>query len=267
MSTSTTGAFRLGIEICVHCYARRMPFYAGLLDMQLQSIGENPPEVEVVVSVVCHKDDEHVAKVLKKHTERLWEDNRVDVRPIRLPDEKLFQRAIGRNIVAKSTMLHVVWFTDCDYLFGEGAIDAATKACFARVQKQAESAVSLPGPRNIVHPEIVLTSSTHEIGDAQAREFRERGVLPPLYGFKPRKMKRAIGGIQVVNASYCRRAGYLNGQVPDVDDVGKGFRQCRGDVPFRKQAGGSLAVDIPNVMRIRHSYCGRDGGTVNHGRK
>ena len=123
----------------------------------------------------------------------------------------------------------------------------------------------------MVFPKSINIHKKHTFGDKLIDSVVNDVVqLSPIdkNEFDSRKENRAIGGIQIVKGDWCRENGYLKGtRWMTPVGVTKGFLSCKCDVPFRKTVGRSEAVDIPDVYRVRHSVCGRDSGTVDHGEK
>lgn len=248
------------IEIVTHCWSGdKVPIYHRLLQYQLSSILANSVlDFGVKVTVCYSLLDKATIDVLDYFRPRFEVYRCLELRPMALPQTKLFRRAIGRNRAALDSRADAIWFTDCDHIFGEDSLQFAHAHCLA-------------SDGNMVHPKQVLINTTHTHGD------RLINVPTPMVTtlwhmdkklFTPRNEKRAWGGLQIVKGDYARQHGYLNGTdwVNPVD-ASEGFRSCKCDVPYRKSCGGSTAVDIPNVYRIRHTRAGRDGGTVDHGEK
>jgi len=214
---------------------------------------------------VCHDpDDQNTVDVIAVFQKQLrnqfkYLSSNLAIKSVELEKKNLFQRSVGRNQVALGTSADVVWFTDCDYYFGGDALAAACRAC----RKQLGTCV---------YPSCVYTHFKHEMGDVllrklnkvdmpvwEIRAFRQEGE------FVRRPMRKAIGGIQIIDGDYCREFGYLNG-TKWVDSVAADhFLRCRSDAPFRRSVGSTKRVDIPDVFRIRHSRCGRDQGKNKHG--
>lgn len=242
------------IEIVTHCWSGPdVPVYHRLLDYQLQSLSEAArlvPELNITGTVFITFGDWRAIEVMNHHF-GLDKSANFDLWLLYLPESELFRRAIGRNRAAKATKSNVVWFTDCDYFFDARALQQAHDLCLA-------------SKKNIVHPKDVYTN-THADGDWAVEERRTLAEVRNRKGaFSSRRMNRAIGGIQIVKGDYCREHGYLDGTdwVEPVES--DHFLSCKGDVAFRKAAGGSEGVDISMVHRIRHSRAGRDKGQKDH---
>lgn len=247
------------LEIVTHCFAEDIGVYATLLDMQLQSILNEPPrDTNTKVTVFWTPSDIRTDQVLRWHRYQ-FSNSPVFLYAREMPKDQLFRRAIGRNEAALLSDADVLWFTDCDHLFGCGAIDQAARLSIK--QRECDDAPKM------IHPETVMISRNHAAGDHQARVFEKSRMIDYLE-FAPRKERRAWGGLQIVDGEFCRKMGYLGGteHIQPVENP-KRFLRCRGDVPFRKACGGSRPAKIPGVYRVRHSLAGRDGGTVDHGAK
>ncbi len=262
------------VEIVSHCYAGTLPQYAALLHYQLSSLIEFAPKrCFVDMRIVCDREDKHTAKVVDA-TAFLGETVFVDVEY--LDRSELFRRSIGRNRRALATKADAIWMTDVDHFFGKGCLDALGDI-IARGQLAEFSRVS-----------HVWIHRTHALGDAAVEKaFRQdkkdlvvrsqkacddycyeavRRMLVDENEFELRRERRPIGGIQILRQDLAHRIGYLNDskkwQTP-VDPDG-GFRSCKCDVAFRKTTPPCVAIDLPNLYRIRHTRAGRDGGKKDH---
>lgn len=237
--------FRLvRIEICVHCWK-----YTRLLCYQLSSLYLFvPKKVQITATVFYSSDDKETAELLNWFREPLMTVG-VALNPWELPKRFILRRSIGRHEAAIATKADWIWMADADYLFGEHCLDSLP-----------DLLKSIDGP--LAFPRYVLTSKTHETGD----DAISRVVHPAVYDierddFHPRRMRRAIGGVQIYRGMIARELGYLppgpSGHAP-VD--GDRFLKCREDVLFRRrqlQTSGT-AIDAKNVFRIRHTACGRN---------
>ncbi len=248
------------IEVVSHVYdSKEVPIYSRLAQLQFSSLLLHQPSIDTTISVCYAYEDTQTVEVINWFKYEIKNLEKLHFNGICLPKEKLFRRSIGRNIASKQSSADVIWFCDIDYLFNQ------------QITLQLAHYHCLKSDKNIVYPEVVNTNVTHSFGDSYVERM---GDLPPHVveidpdHFMPKKYGKAIGGIQITKGSYCREYGYLdNTKWTRPVDASKGFRSCKGDVPFRRGAGGSEGVDIPGVFRIRHSFCGRDGGTKNHGKK
>jgi len=229
------------LEIVTHCWR-----YSRLLCYQLSSLFIAPPEsTHTIITVFFSADDDDTVQVLNWFQGQLVPDTiRLDFRPLDRP--QLLRRSIGRNRAALSTIADVVWFTDCDYLFGMGCIDALCG--------------QIDGTTVLYFPRTVLVNTTHELGDAYIRRFETPAVLDVNErDFSPKTMRRAIGGIQIVPGDIARRYGYLPQSRKDqTPELGERMTDFASDVRYRKSLGmPGTAIDIPKVFRLRHSVAGR----------
>ena len=257
------------IEIVTHCYSGdQVPIYHRLLQMQLSSILEHyKKDIQITITVFYTMEDHLTSSIVhwfKSKCEpfqtRKSLCSNLTLNHITLPKKLLFRRAIGRNMAAKRTYADVVWFTDVDYLFFGDSIETAYDACLkAETDMVFANKVQIHRKHQYGDDLVSLLEGQHQIVHFNAT-FSTR--------FASRKERRAIGGIQIVKGNWCREHGYLSDTkwVNEVDsDIG--FQSCKCDVAFRKNLGSSTGVEIPDLYRVRHSRCGRDHGTVDHGRK
>jgi hypothetical protein len=238
----------MSIHICVHCYAAELPQFAVFLHHQLKSLVDHPPTVPYLIEVCHSPEDRATTEVLDWHSSDL--NLNLGRTPI-LPPENLFRRAIGRNQAALRSHTELVWFTDCDYLFGEGCLDGLWK-----------SWNELEGFASMVFPEQFVTMLNHQIGDDLVREDAEGEaddsddltLRPDL--FKVQRSRKAIGGLQIVPGSLARKHGYLDGHRKYQKPLSKPFANFHDDVAFRKEClkyGPIIPVDVPNLFRLRHT--------------
>lgn len=257
----------MDLQIVTHCWSGPdVPIYHKLLKLQLCNLLHASERANVSVSlvVVWTISDLPTSKVVSQVQ---WLDNKhLDIVSMPLDPEELFVRAIGRNMAAKQTKAEVVWFTDCDYLFSSGALEQAVEQM--RANPQAD----------LIWPNNVMIHADHAIGDAFLQteyDLREKEGWKPLEikdaydaGFRLRREKRAIGGMQIVRGDWCRKNGYLDQTGWVNPSYKEHFQQCRCDVPFRRQFVGDtkISTDIEYVYRVRHSRAGRDRGEKDHSR-
>lgn len=231
------------IEIVTHCWR-----YSRLLAYQLSSLILNPPvSTRVKTSVFCDPHDLRTVKVVKFFAFAASPIDNVEIAMVNHNVPALFNRAIGRNQAALSTQADVVWFADCDYLFGLECLDTlANHAALKRVKQN-----------QCHYPDKVLRNITQAHGDEYARRWAPKTILnvDPAH-FAPHRPPRAIGGIQIVSGDAARKLGYA------PQHAAKGVTRrdrfdFRSDVAFRKQFAGCQPLSIVNVFRIRQTYHGQ----------
>ncbi len=251
------------IEIVVHCYdPPGVELYSQMLRWQWSSLVTHSCRGRVKWTVCFTADDRSTADVLFQISDEAraaFVDRPDDPvgKLISLRPGELFRRAIGRNSAALASESDVVFFTDCDYLFGEGCLDAILDAV------EPSSGLTIPMG--------TLICRDHATGDRLIRAGRYQDQPSADFDdrelFVPRRQKLAIGGVQIVGGDLARRIGYLNGTkwVKPVDPAA-GFRSCRCDKVWRKRNKlQAVRVLIPNMLRLRHTIAGRDvDGDGNH---
>lgn len=226
--------------LVTHCYASILAHYAKLLRLQLISLERNPPERwQAKVFVVRELNDKATRAVV---------DEFAKLQPVELVDvpvtrERLLRRAVMRNEVAIKAEADAIWFTDVDYYFGAGAIDAIPYEL---------------DPGTLYCPRQVLISATHELGDVVTeKQLRPEQVQHGW--FKTRRQRVIIGGCQIASGEHAAACGYndgtkwvrpLTGEQVAQDPH---FRKCNCDRAYRKSFDSSAYLEIPNVFRIRHS--------------
>jgi hypothetical protein len=235
----------LTIEIVSHCWR-----YGALLAYQLSSLALHPPgAVRVRMTVFHSTDDEGTVEVLDFFGGRNVPG--VEWKWWPLERSRLFRRAIGRDLAARATTADWVFFTDCDVLFHEGALDALGR--------------ELEGRKDIlVYPR---THSVSELLDADAPVFRALeeevrvvDIDPAL--FTPEERDRAVGGLQIVRGDVARAAGYC-GEIALFQRPTERWRKTREDRVFRWLLGTQgTPVEVPGIFRIRHRGKGRKGVSI-----
>lgn len=256
----------MSIRIVTHCYAATLPQYAVFLRAQLSSLVLFPTATQATIAVCCCPADARTLSVLSDFRsifkERLEE--------IHMPPEKLFRRAIGRNLAVFDCKDDIVWFTDVDHYFGSGCLDS--------LQTAWESIKFYDAPKKSViagmWPKLLQIHKTHEMGDAFVKaHLNDRGLLPiDPSDFKETHYRSAIGGVQIVDGDYARTYGYLRNQKRWLRPVSpeKPFPSFTDDVKFRKHAEGvapARQIEMVGLYRLRHTkttYKGEVEQVVDH---
>jgi len=225
------------IEIVSHCWC-----YTRLLGYQLSSLVLHPPEVSVQMTVFACRKDRPTVELLDWFAEQM--PLNVALEPVYLRHRQIKRRAIGRNLAALATSARLVWFADCDMIFGPGCLDELSRV--------------FPHDETLCFPKVAL-KTTYEDGAelvAAATEPAVRDV--PWDRLVPTRQRAAIGGVQIVKGTTANRHGYL----PDHKRYQTGatrWKRTYEDRQYRKYlaAGRGVGIDLPNNGRIRHRQCGR----------
>ncbi len=230
----------LRVEIVTHCWN-----YSQFLVYQLSSLVKYPPKECQITHTVFYSTEDPVTVRLLDYYKKLniptvcW--NFCD-----LPKEALFRRSIGRNIAAKASKADWVWFTDCDVLFHEHALDSLARR--------------LIGSQEIlVYPQTMWVSPRLDDNDPIIEKGRELPSIPTIdtSQFTPRKQHRAMGPIQIVHGDVARACGYCD-SLPVYQKSTDHWRKAYEDRAFRWLLGThGVPMDIPNVFFIRHAEKGR----------
>ncbi len=148
------------LEIVSHCWN-----YSRLLTYQLSSLVLHPPKDCTVKATIFHSvEDAETVQTLEWFAGRQVE--RVEWNFLSLPPKQLMRRAIGRNIAALASKADAVLFSDCDYAFGDGALDQIA----VTLQQQF-----VTGDK-ICWPEWVMQSKLHKHGDAEVQRVESPGL-------------------------------------------------------------------------------------------
>lgn len=233
----------LRLEIVSHSWR-----YARLLDYQLSSLVLHPPrDVRVRMTVFHAPEDEDTAAVLGYFAERRTPN--VEWNPWPLEPPELFRRSIGRNRAARGTDADWIWFSDCDLLFRDGALDAAAAELRTRTDP-------------LVYPERVHTTELldpdHPVLWSLEPFPDVHDVDPRLFGVEDRR-DRAVGSYQITRGDVARAAGYCE-TIPFYQRPVRRWQKTYEDRAYRWLLGtGGSPVNIPGLYRIRHRAKGRKG--------
>jgi len=224
------------IEIVSHCWR-----YSRALNYQLASLLLHPPAAQVTLTVCYSTEDRLTGEVLNWSFPLFGGGNvRIQYRAQEIPE--LLNRSIGRHRAALASRADLVWFADCDYWFGPGCLDT-----LATMDVPDESTP-------LVFPGTILQNATRENGDEYALRVAGGPCLPDIdpADFVPARVRKAIGGLQIVRGETARRVGYCpNSQRPVRGDR---WQTTRGDVEFRSILGPrGTPITLPNLYRIRQS--------------
>lgn len=235
-----TASQPVSIEIVSHCWK-----YAEFQLYQLSSLVNFPPTSCIITHTVFYSvEDVDTVRLLNYFGQ--INVNNVQWNFIALPKEQLFRRAIGRNIAAKKTQADWVWFTDCDVVFHQGALDAL--------------AAQLIGRQDVlVYPRQMQVTSLLAKDDPLITKARaEPAVMDiELSQFSVRHFSRATGPIQIAHGDVARACGYC-ADLAVYQKTMPRWSKCYEDRAFRWLVGSQgVAIDIPNVFFIRHAEKGR----------
>ncbi len=229
----------LDLEIVSHCWQ-----YAPMLAYQLSSLVHYPPSrLRVVVTVFYAVEDRNTFKLLEFFSAIEVKNVAWNWQP--LPREKLFRRGIGRNMAARSTRAHWVWFTDCDIIFHANCLDSL--------------ADELQGRRDtLLFPRQERTTTMLAESDPMLQhDATPRLVAIDAAHFTPHNRDRAKGAYQVVHGDVARSIGYCAG-IPLYQTPSEHWCKCYEDRVFRWLVGTQgLPIDVEGVYQIRHIHKGR----------
>ncbi|WP_240473403.1 glycosyltransferase family 2 protein [Ferrimonas senticii] len=230
----------LTLELVSHCWK-----YSEFQLYQLSSLVNFPPQqLKVVMTVFYSEEDADTMRVLDFF--RSQQVPNVQWNFIPLPKEQLFRRAIGRNLAAKATKADWIWFTDCDVVFHEGALDALAQQLVGRQDY-------------LVYPQQMLATDLLPKDDPLivAAKQQPRLMQLDLDRFSVRKLTRATGPAQITHGDVARACGYCENLKVYQQPVAN-WAKCHEDRAFRWLLGTQgVAIDVPNVLFIRHAEKGR----------
>ncbi len=239
---------RISIEIISHCWN-----YANILTYQLSSLVLFPPKTTTVCMTVYYEgSDERTKEVLSFFADRHVDNVKWNFCAI----EKayLLRRAIGRNLSALNTDADWVFFTDCDVLFREQALDLLAEELVNRADL-------------LVYPRYHMVTELLPDDDSIFVDFTEAGMIRDVdsFRFSLEERTRAVGAFQITRGDAARLGGYCNAVTYYHRPV-KHWRKCYDDRTFRWLLGTQgTPLEVPGFYRLRHAAKGRKGKTVGGG--
>ena len=230
----------LKLEIVSHCWQ-----YSQLLTYQLSSIVKYPiTNLELTFTVFYSKEDIDTSKVLDFFADQ--QAKNITWNFIALPKEQLFRRAIGRNIAAKQSKADWIWFTDCDVVFHENALD-----------QMAGELAGITEP--LVYPKKMQVTELLPKDDPLFEQVRHNPSICELETtkFTERTFTRATGPIQIVHGHIARTCGYCD-DLPVYQKTMPSWSKCYDDRAFRWLINSQgYPIEVNNIFFIRHVEKGR----------
>ena len=223
------------IHLIAHCWAGDRSCYAKMLTAQLSALLRWPPKARVLLSICTNECDKATLLAIESFHSR-----GVPVEPILLPKPQIFRRAIGRNVASKASKADIVWFTDCDLIFGDSCLDTLSLIDFS----------------GLAYPTRQMIHRSHALGDEDLATIT---IGEPwqidIAHFVPHRMRFASGGVQIVDGETGRK-GYLDGSKwTRQADPERGFCDPGEDRVYRGLFTNSTPLSLPNLFRFRHSDC------------
>ena len=218
-------------EIVNHTYK-----YSRLLAYQLSLLAMNHKGQELVYSVFFDPADKSTVECIKYFRE--WMPKNVLLRSFEMEVGLLRNRAIGRNICAKTTKADWVWFTDTDYCFNDRCWEMLTEAV-----KDTSADLVWPG---------IIRETDWSTGQ-RLIESMKKWEVKPVYteNTVDKRMSRAIGGVQIARGSVVRETGYCPHYTGPSDDW-----NFRSDISFRRNFKRIKPISLWHAVRIRHEQKG-----------
>lgn len=237
------------ITIVTHCWAVDKPQYAVFLRAQLTSILTRTPDIDAEIVVCCYTNDDATMGVLRDLKFPMSISAVLSMSP-----NSVWRRAIGRNSAIRTSAAKdsdLMWFTDCDYLFGDRCLGDIYEAWMKHGQ-----------------PAMIFPKGYYAHADKAAVDvWVENNINPPSPMIIPDRTPmvwtrcgRAIGGLQCVSGAWAREHGYLpNSKWQNPPD--RPFPDFRDDVAFRKSItaadGRIVGIDhLAGFYRLRHTEVG-----------
>ena len=238
---AANGSFTL--EVVSHCWG-----YANMLTYQLSSFVNYPPtKLQLIVTVFYSQQDLKTVNTLAFFSN-------IDVENVTwnfhsLPNEKLFRRAIGRNMAARSSSAHWIWFTDCDIIFHRNCLDSLADC----LQGETDS-LFYPQEEKIskmLHDNdpMLDNNAPPQVIDIPAEQFS--------FYKRDKTRNKARGPFQIVHADVARAIGYCD-RLFMFQTQASHWQKCYEDTAFRWLLGtDGNPKKIDNVFHIQHVTKGR----------
>jgi hypothetical protein len=163
---------------------------------------------------------------------------------ISMSADLVYQRPIGRNIAAKASKADVIWFTDCDYVFGNDSLDALCQ---------------FPDDNGIYCPEIVWRRDKQHrtqkvLSNVINAIIKDNRIIPQVIDidrsyFVKAPMEKAVGGVQIVSGNTARKIGYLP-EYPEWQKPLKEYNRDDGSAFWRQRFKKLGKLNIPNIYRF-----------------
>jgi len=239
---------QLKIEIVSHCWQ-----YSNMLTYQLSSFVNYPPkDLTLTVTVFYAEEDLDTKSTLEFFSVQKVENVTWNWQP--LSKEKLFRRAIGRNMASLSTQADWVWYTDCDIIFHQGCLDSLAKA--------------LQGRRGaLYYPRQERTTPMLAESDPMLRKGRKPQLVDiQSEEFSLKFRDKAKGAFQIAHGDIARAIGYCDGMRAFQTEVNH-WSKTYEDTAYRRllQTRGE-PIEVDSVYQIRHIVKGRykQGSNISH---
>lgn len=230
---------KLKLEIVSHCWQ-----YSNMLTYQLSSFVNNPPkDLELTVTVFYCEEDVDTQETLGFFSSQKAENVTWNWQP--LSREKLFRRAIGRNMAALCTKADWVWYTDCDIIFHQNCLDSL--------------AHSLQGKQGAMYyPRQERTTPMLKESDPMLRKGRKPQLVDiEASEFTLHSRDKAKGAFQIVHGDIARAIGYCDEMRAFQTEV-KHWSKTYEDTAFRWLLDTrGVPIDVEGVYQIRHVVKGR----------
>ena len=224
----------LVLEIVSHCWQ-----YSELLNYQLASLCENPPQtIRIVMTVFYAEEDTNTAGLLARYADLTPPNIYWQWRT--LPKHQLFRRAIGRNLAALESTADWLWFTDCDVVFRGHCLDQLN-VCLAATEA------------DLVYPAIEWRSEVL----AQTKSLQMTTEHNNAFTFIATPLTRATGPMQITRGDVARQQGYCR-NIQFYQKPALHWCKASEDRVFRWLLGSQgEAIDVDGVSRIQHQHKGR----------
>ncbi len=233
----------LRIEIVSHCWR-----YHHLLAYHLSSLVLHPPrDCRVTMTVFYAPEDEATSRMLEFFSEQKVPGVEWNWQP--LVRGELFRRAIGRNRAALATSADWIWFSDCDVIFHDRALDVA-------------AGLLADHPDLLCFPREHGVSELLDSDDPMLQEAAGRAGIVRIDpdAFSPELREKAVGGFQILRGDAARTLGYC-AAIPFYQRPVNRWQKTHEDRTFRWiLATNGTPLDIPGLYRIRHRAKGRKIG-------
>lgn len=229
------------IEICIHCYN-----YQRRLCWMLSSILQQKGVVPNIIVNISHTDSDGTPTT--EEVCKFFRDKGLNIKETKIPQEKIHNRAVARNIQIKQTMADYILFADSDMVYDP--------LFFEDLQNQLKT--------NLKDENRVMGADRFSLKDDFCIQYfeQDKTVYPceilgaaliasrfPVKWISGRHV--AAGNFQLANVKFVKEKGSIySGRQRDV------WRATISDRQFRKRMGGRVPIKVRPMYHLNHDRGG-----------
>lgn len=234
---------KITIEICIHCFR-----YQRRLCWMLSSILQQKGNLPNIVVNISHTDNDGTPTT--EEVCKFFRDKGLNIKETKIPQEKIHNRAVARNIQIKQTMADYILFADSDMVYDP--------SFFEDLINQLKT--------NLKDENRVMGADRFSLNDNFCIKYfeQDKNIYPceildaalisskfPVKWISGRHV--AAGNFQLANVKFVKEKGSIySGRQRDV------WRATISDRQFRKRMGGRVPIKTKNMYHLNHDRGGPD---------